>query len=231
MRYSVLFRESRSEDYGILAAQRPKIPAPKRDIETAEMPGKSGIMTIDRKRYEPIEITVEFNFTAKENDWNEKFRRAKRWLCGSGELSFSDDRDYFYKVYYTDVSDAEREKIRKGSFEAVFVCDPFTYLKDGKREYSLPEVLYNPYSEAHPVYKITGEGVCILSVNGREMKANVGQNLVIDTDRMIAYRTDGVMNNALVSGDYQDLYLIEGGNRIEVTAGFEVKVIPNWRSL
>ena len=31
---------------------------------------------------------------------------------------------------------------------------------------------------------ITGEGECILQVNGSQMKANVGQNLVIDTDRL-----------------------------------------------
>lgn len=231
MRYSVLFRGKRCEDYGLLPAERPKIPTPKRDLETKEIPGKSGAITIDRKRYEPIEIAVEFNFAAKENDWNEKLRQAKRWLNGSGELSFSDDSDYFYKVYYTDISDAEREKKRKGSFEATFVCDPFTYLKSGKREYDASEVLYNPYSEAHPVYKVTGEGVCYLSVNGREMKANVGQNLVIDTERMIAYRIDGIMNNALVSGDYQDLYLMEGENQIEISPGFSLKVIPNWRSL
>ena len=33
---------------------------------------------------------------------------------------------------------------------------------------------------------ITGEGECILQVNGSQMKANVGQNLVIDTDRLMA---------------------------------------------
>lgn len=229
--YSILFRGNRCEDYGLLIEERPKIPKPTRDVETEEIPGKSGVIVKDRKRYKPIEIPVRFNFAAKENDWNEKFRRAKRWLNGSGELSFSDDSDYFYKVYYTDISDAERENRRKGSFETTFVCDPFTYLKCGKREYDAKEVLYNLYSEAHPVYKITGEGVCYLSVNGREMKANVGQNITIDTERMIAYRTDGVMNNALVSGDYQDLYLIEGENQIGITPGFNLKVIPNWRSL
>ena len=48
---------------------------------------------------------------------------------------------------------------------------------------------------------------------------------------MIAYRTDGIMNNTAVSGDYQDLYLREGSNQIEITAGFDLKVIPNWRSI
>ena len=61
------------------------------------------------------------------------------------------------------------------------------------------------------------------------MRANVGQNITIDTERMIAYRTDGAMQNTAVSGDYEDLYLLEGANQIVITSGFGLKVIPNWR--
>ena len=63
------------------------------------------------------------------------------------------------------------------------------------------------------------------------MHANVGQNLTIDTDRMIAFREDGTVNNIAVSGDYEDLYLKEGDNQISITSGFALKVIPNWRSI
>lgn len=231
MRYSVLFNGERCEDYGIFPVERPNIPAPSKDREEIVIPGSSGILTMDNKRYEPINISVEFNFLAKANEWNDMFRRAKRWLSGSGELEFSDDAEYFYKVSYVNVDSCERDKKRIGRFAAEFICDPFTYLKNGKREYDSSEVLYNPYYEAHPVYKIAGEGVCILSVNGQEMKANVGQNLTIDTDRMLTFRNDGVMNNTAVSGDYQDMYLQKGSNKIEISPGFSLKVIPNWRTL
>lgn len=231
MGYSVLFKNVRCEEYGILPVRRPDIPAPIKDREQVAIPGSSMVLVMDRERYEPIEIPVEFNYVAAEDCWSEKFRKAKRWLSGSGELLFSDDADYFYKVHYVELDACEREMKRFGRFRASFVCDPFTYLKSGKGEYDYPEVLYNLYSEAHPVYKITGEGVCCLTVNGRQMKANVGQNLVIDTERMIAYRVDGTMNNALISGDYQDLYLMEGENQIEITLGFGLRVVPNWRSL
>ena len=59
----------------------------------------------------------------------------------------------------------------------------------------------------------------------------VGQNVTIDTELMIAYRMDGTMENTSVTGDYEDLYLKPGYNEIEITEGFEAKVIPNWRSL
>ena len=62
------------------------------------------------------------------------------------------------------------------------------------------------------------------------MTANVGQNLIIDTDRMIAYRSDGTLNNTKVSGNYEDLYLKPGENSVEFSGG-TLKVIPNWRCL
>lgn len=231
MRYSVVFNGTRCEDYGIRPVTRPDIPIPRKDIELLTIPGKSGILTKNNKRYEPIEIPIEFNFFSRPDEWGLIFRNARRWLSGGGELELSDDPDYFYKVYYTEISDSEREMRRIGRFKANFTCDPFSYLKDGTREYDKSEVLHNPYSTAHPVYKITGEGVCHLMVNGKSMRANIGQNLTIDTDRMIAFRKDGTVNNTTVSGDYEDLYLQEGDNQISITSGFSLKVVPNWRSI
>lgn len=231
MRYGISFKGKRCEDYGLFVVTRPNIPAPVRDIELIKIPGKSGVMVRDNERYEPIEIQVEFNFLSKPDKWNETFRDAIRWMSGAGELELSDDGDYFYKVYSVQVSEGERTIKRIGRFTAQFTCDPYAYLKNGKKEYELNEVLWNPYCEAEPIYNITGEGVCILTVNGKQMRANVGQNLVIDTGRMIAFRTDGTMQNTKVSGDYQDLYLQEGENSIAITSGFTLKVIPNWRSI
>ena len=79
-------------------------------------------------------------------------------------------------------------------------------------------------------YKIAAEGMCTLKINGKTMTANVGQNLTIDTDRMIAYREDGTLNNTKVSGNYEDMYLQPGNNKIEFYGG-NLKVIPNWRCL
>lgn len=92
------------------------------------------------------------------------------------------------------------------------------------------DVLWNQYLTCHPTYKITAEGMCTLTVNGNTMTANVGQNLTIDTDRMIAYRSDGTLNNTQVKGNYEDMYLLNGENEISFSGG-ELKVIPNWRCL
>lgn len=120
---------------------------------------------------------------------------------------------------------------RIGNFTANFkTLDGLQYLVDGTREYDIKDVLWNQYLTCHPTYKITAEGMCTLTVNGNTMTANVGQNLTIDTDRMIAYRSDGTLNNTQVKGNYEDMYLLNGENEISFSGG-ELKVIPNWRCL
>lgn len=231
MRFDIAFNGASGWENGILPVQRPSIQPSARDMEFLEIPGRSGILTIDNKRYEPLIIPVEFNFRSAEGEWNETFRNAKRWLSGGGRLEFTDDADYFYKVYSVKLKSVERKTKRIAKFTAEFTCDPFSYLKDGERVYSKEEVEFNPYYISHPYYLITGEGVCVLTVNGKSMRANIGQNLTINTELMIAYRLDGTMQNTAVTGDYQDMYLEEGDNQISVSSGFALKVIPNWRSL
>lgn len=122
---------------------------------------------------------------------------------------------------------------------------PQSVLSDWKRGRSNPKVdklqkgdvsvpisgtlrLYNPWSESHPIFKISGEGVCKITVNGKEVSANVGQNLLINTNLMQAYREDGALNNTAITGDYENLYLQEGLNEISVSSGFAAEVIPKW---
>ena len=103
------------------------------------------------------------------------------------------------------------------------------YLQTGTKEQQLSALLNNPGERCWPVYKIAGEGMCTVTVNGKQIKANIGQNLTIDTERKLAYRTDGTMQNTSVSGNYEDMALNPGKNSISVTGGFALTAIPNWR--
>lgn len=208
------------------------MPAPERKVKQIEMAGKSGSLLETDDTYSDIEIPIEMNFIIPPDLWGQRFRIVKRWLLGkAGELKFSDDSTIFYMAKNVTIENTERTVREGGEFTANFLCDPYTFLVAGKREHTASEVQYNPYSLSHPTYKITGEGMCTLTVNGKTMTANVGQNLTIDTDRMIAYRQDGTLQNTAVTGDYEDLYLQEGDNTIAITTGFGLSVIPNWRCL
>lgn len=234
--YDISFNDVRASSIGILPVRRPGVPAPESRFEEITIPGRDGsLISFDGVNgeiiYNSITISVEFNFWAKPYRWAEVFRAAKKWIKGSGDLILGDDTSFFYKVLSCKISESERTSLRIGTFTAEFLCDPYLYVKDGQREMGIADVLYNPYALSKPIYLITGEGMCTLTVNEKSMTANVGQNLTINTDLMLAYRKDGTMMNTSVTGDYEDLWLNPGENSITTTSGFSLVVIPNWRCL
>ena len=230
--FDIEYNGEMSYQHGIRIQTRPDIPAPVRNIETIEIPGRDELLyRIGDVAYDDITITVEMGYYSRPDHFGRYSRQIKRWLSGSGRLKFTDDPDIFYKVKNIELDDIERKLKKIGLFEADFVCSPFCYIESGSWEMSVDEVKYNPYMTCHPVYKITGNGQCTLSVNGNTMKAEVGQNLVIDTERMLSFRGDGSIQNTAVTGDYEDLYLVPGDNEISITSGFGMTVIPQWRCL
>ncbi|MCI7301832.1 MAG: hypothetical protein SOR93_03485 [Clostridiales Family XIII bacterium] len=229
--YDITFKGKTGYHNGVLVVKRPNIPAPERNVEYIEIPGRDGAITQDQKTYKNIEISIELNFMAKETEWQQCFRKCKNWLQGAGKLELSDDAQFYYRVKNVSLSENERTSLEIGKFTATFVCDPYMYLKSGMRERAIEEVTYNPYDLSCPIYMIEGEGICAIDVNGKTLAINVGQNAVIDTDLMIAYRKDGTLINAQVYGYYEDGRLKPGDISLYASDGFNVKIIPNWRCL
>mgnify|MGYP005787345419 FL=1 len=231
MGYDFEFNGITASDYKIHVEKRPSIPGKKEKIDYIEIAGREETVADRKKFYEDVEIEVECSFKEMQKDWIQKVREIKRWLRGSGELKFTDSADSFWKVKEIEIDGFERPLRKYGIFQVLFICSPFEYLVEGQMKMDIKEASYNPYEVSHPIYHITGEGYCILIVNGKTMNANVGQNLTIDTERMLAYREDGTLQNTQVTGDYEDLYLQPGENTITITSGFDLKIVPNWRRL
>lgn len=220
----------RGSDFKIYAKDYAPGAAAQMRMEEIIIPGRDGSVFTTDGSYQPTSIPIQFNFIGKETEWGERWRQAKKWLSArNAKLRLSDDSGYHYRIAYVTVEQAARMSARTVEFAATFIAkDGLQYLDSGLKEYEIAEISWNPYELSKPVYKITGEGVCELRVNGSKMSANVGQNIIIDTERMISYRADGTLQNTAVSGKYEGLYLCEGENEIECIGG-KVKIIPNWR--
>lgn len=218
--------------YKVFATDLISSPAAEPNLEEVKLSGRDGTIYRWDGTYKSKQIKIPFNYIGPAERWNDRWRMIKQWLSARNTtLRFSGDSDFFYRITYTSLDENERTTERIGNFTATFnTLDGLQYLMSGQMEYPYKEVEWNPYIECHPTYKITAEGMCELNVNGKIMTANVGQNLTIDTDRMIAYRSDGTLNNTKVSGNYEDLYLKPGENSIEFIGGTLV-VVPNWRCL
>lgn len=231
-KYFIVYNDKTNIDVNLLVTTRPSKPAPEMEYETIKVPG--GKTLYREKGYKDIEIPISFNFISKKpSEWGRDFRCIKKWLLSinDNKLKFSDDFDFYYKVNAVKIDTPERLIRKLGKFTAFFTCEPYEYLVEGLEEIELNNYLFNYYEVSQPIYKITGEGNLRLNVNGVEVTANVGQNLIINTELGLCYREDGTINNIALNGRYKDLELKEGDNTFSFNEGFDIKIIPNWRCL
>lgn len=230
-KYFIIYNDKTNLDVNLLIKTRPSKPSPVMRYEEIEVPG--GETLYIEKGYGDIEIPIAFNFASKPNDWDKDFRKIKQWILSKidNKLIFSDDLEYFYRVKKVAIETPERVLKRIGRFTVVFTCEAYSYEVDGAKEIQLSNFIYNDGIVTEPIYKVTGEGLLNIKVNGVDIKANVGQNITIDTNRGLCYREDGTFNNVALTGAYEDLYLQEGENTFEWTDGFDIRIIPYWRCL
>lgn len=229
MQYQFDFNGEASLSHGIYVEKRPDIPAPKEKVEYISLPGRAEKLCRHTGEFENVELKIECSFKTHKEKWYEKVCAIRGWLQGCGELSLQDSAEIFWKVKAVKIDGVERKLKKYGFFKVVFTCSPFLYLKEGKEWKNMAAAVKNPGTVCHPVYKIEGEGMCILTVNGNSLSVNVGQNVVVDTERMLAYKNDGTMQNTRIMGDYEALWLKNGDNTFKITSGFNVSVMPNWR--
>ena len=228
--YYLIIDEKKTADINIMVRKRPDIPAPSRKYNVYDLKGRdgSGYETLDL--FDDIEISVECNYITEPNNWHEQWRKVKSFfLHDAYELSFSDDRDHFRKIKMIKLGTSERSFIETGTFEVSFVVAPYEYLFSGKKEIEGTSIT-NLYDKSLPVYKIVGEGMCDFTVNGNMISVNVGQELIIDTDKKISYKKD--LSFQLIDNiDFDKFVLNTGVNTLSVSDGFLLRIIPNWRSL
>lgn len=208
----------------------PEIDRGSESVTQKTIPGRKGTLTIRTGTFSDTTITCSLHLERDLETLERAYLETKLWLEKTKKISFSDNPWVFYRVKKTEVGKQSKAYGRFGTFDVVFICNPGEYIPDGLYEYDAYELCFNPYSECCPIYKIQGNGSCRIVVNGNWMQAEVTGDLTIDTDLEIAYSKEG-SKNTTVSGDYEDLYLMEGDNKISISDGFKLKIIPNWRIL
>ena len=230
--YTVTYNGITDKSVGCHAKKRPSVPAPQQRISVATVPGRDGSYYDASGCFEDISIQITFSFLERDkSQWASVYRAIKKWLLSgdNGDLKFSDDVGFHYRVRNVQITSAERLVWTIGEITAVFTCDGYTYLDSGDTAIALQANLQNDYSLSKPIYMISGNGECTLTVNGHSMVATVGGNLTIDTERMLAMQDGSTWVNTTVSGDYEDLWLKPGMNYLSATSGFTVTLKPQWR--
>lgn len=230
--FYALFDDKRDIDIDkdIYLLQRPNIPPPERAYRVTNVEGKGDVYE-DLGYYNDIEIPLEYNFYSEK--YNETYRRIKKFFKRGEKLKFSDDGEGFYKIKKITIANNLREMIEFGKFTVLVICEPYFYFDYGENEIELKNenIFFNDDEETIPIFRITGNGLFILKMNGNTFKVNVGQEVLIDVSKGRCYRKDGAISDSSVSGKYKELRLLEGENTISFNVGFKVGMIPNWRCL
>lgn len=212
------------EDHWCFLNDYPQFSGGSKQYNSYAVSGMDGEL-VERNDY-LTNLRIGCTFSIISKSFMNNVRDIRSWLSGSGTLVISDSPDIFYKVLKTENGDINREIRKFGTFSVDFICIPFEYTKDGQNP--VDSLAYNPGDTAKPIYTITGEGVCTLTVNGYEFEANVGQEAVINSELQMSYKNDGQLINTDVTGNYEKLWLPHGENVVSVSSGFTLSAIPQW---
>lgn len=233
--YTINFNNKNSYyDLGLKIPHRPNIPVAEKEIKIQHVDGRDGDLH-EEFGYKDIEIPISF-YVIDRIDINNKCRQIKAWLNGDiddKKLVFSDDREYFYKVKYVKFNNIERSLKVLGRFTAVFVCEPFNYLKEGLEIITLtqPTSIFNLGTyKSEPIVTVYGTGNLTLTIISNNITlTNVQDYITINSVLKDCYK-DNILCNFKMNGHFP--VLLQGENTINWQGNIKkIELMPNLRCL
>lgn len=222
-KYDIEYNNETGKGHGVILYDYAQFSGAEKSYQISAVGGRLGeLVGVDDYK---SNLVIQCTFGIISPQFMSHVTVLKRWLKGSGALVISDHQNVFYKVWKVDYGDIERELRKFGQFTVSFTCTPYQFEKDGLIPVS--DIDYNPYDLCRPIYTITGTGAFTLTVNGNEMTGTVNGSITIDTERMVSYNADGVSQNNVVTGNYEELYIPHGDVSVSVSGG-TLSIIPQW---
>ncbi len=239
-------------DIGAVITEKPHYTVSMRDLSLVTIPGRSGDVINDAKRYKNVEISYQiasvpaFCHLTTEQEF---IYTLSEWLFSSHSYKILRDTynvGYFRLAVVTGISDPVVEASGVVTTTITFNCDPFLYSDLGalttKKTTETGEIkvyLRNPERwSSLPKIKIIGNGDFMIYVPTQsEIIANVTNELTIDKSIEDVYDKDGVSRNDKICGLSLPKFPPRKSIIVVVrctgtaTARFSVEITPNWRRL
>ncbi len=229
-----VFKGINSESKGIIVSEYPEILRAQQRIETIEVPGRDGELTL-------ISGLPVYDTQLKECKCmilpNADINNISAWLTGRGDVTFGNEPLYTYEARIK--NEIAFEKIMRErqhrEFRIPFLCHPLKKLTTAEQDISLTAAgsIVNPGTAySRPKIKVEGSGDITLTVSGQIIDiAGLAEPIVIDSDVGLTTDATGTVNMCyLTSGDYPRL--APGTNAISWTGTVtKVTITPRWRWL
>lgn len=213
--------------------ERPSIPTAEQDIEHIEIKGRNGSLT-KKYGYKDINYPITFNFLENDN-FKKYYREIKPHFFNAKKLSFSDDKEVYYKIKSLTFNEADNDIAEYGLFTVNFVLDPFIYeLENPIQTITSRTVINNEGHESEPIIIVTCAGTGTMYINDIPTTIqNINGTITIDSEQKNAYRKAGALVTNLNKHMIGDFPILRHGNNVIEFDGdiSQIELITNKRWL
>ena len=165
-----------SLDYGVYITGEAVYNTPERDVESIEIPGRSGDYLQDNGRWKNIEVTYKAGvFGDDQSEFASKIRNYRNALASRiGYKRITDTynpNEYRLGAFVKPVEVEPKSMSRTGEFDIIFNCKPQRWLTTGEDEVTVEtgDVVTNPTPyDASPLLMVEGYGA--IDFNGYEIR-------------------------------------------------------------
>lgn len=206
---------------GLLISSLAPISKPQVRTQVETVDGRSGdiVTPLGFSAYDKvISIGLTYNYNIDE---------IIDYFNSSGEVIFSNEPDKVYQFAIYEQIDFEK-LIRFKTAEVTLHVQPFKYSTIEKPQtfnISTSPATVNIYNAGNyysrPIITITATGNVTLSLNGSEILniefGETAQTIIINCEELNAYDEQNILQNRLVTGNYDNIKLNKGSNEIGLT--------------
>ena len=155
-----------SLDYGVYITGEAVYNTPERDVESIEIPGRSGDYLQDNGRWKNVEVTYKAGvFGDDQSEFASKIRNYRNALASRiGYKRITDTynpNEYRLGAFVKPVEVEPKSMSRTGEFDIIFNCKPQRWLTSGEQEIIVADggIVTNPTPyEASPLLMVEGYG-------------------------------------------------------------------------
>lgn len=249
MRHDFEFDGRKLSDIGAVIAEKPSYVLSVRELDFTTIPGKSGDVVTDKKRFKNRTVSYKISSVPKYCDYDSRkfVYKLSEWLLTSYDYKILRDtynRGYFFKGVCTGISNPSVEATGIVWTTVTFYCDPFLYSDSGQKiiaytsvNTTLSKTLYNDEEwDSEPIIEVIpgGANAVSISINGDGISfEEFSQAVTIDVpNKNIYYTATKTPCNHIVSALKMPL-LVPGENSISASGqtDYTLKITPNWRRL
>lgn len=226
----IIYNGRSSKDFNLRITKEVAHELSSYDVETQSIPGRDGVLLIDRQRLKPVERAFPF---VLRDDVYQSTSEIAEWLGVKGwhDLELSWDPDFIYKA--TNINTISVEEVLKtfGKLRVAFLVHPIKYFKYNQ-EISVSNgqsIMNHGNVEAQPLIELNGNGDTVITINGRRtVLEDIQGTITLDMENKMVYSGNlSVWEKVIREEGAEFPYLDVGFNTISWTGDFTMRMVKN----